>query len=68
MSLSQQQLDDLLERLVALTDVPDPVAQRDRLARLSLCLIEALDDGPRAQAILDKTLADHPDSPALTLP
>ncbi len=68
MPLSQQQLDDLLERLIALTNVPDPEAQRDSLARLSLLLIEAVDDAARVQAAVDEILAVQPGAPALNIP
>ncbi|KGD86838.1 hypothetical protein JL37_28430 [Achromobacter sp. RTa] len=68
MPLSQQQLDDLLERLIALTDVPDPAAQRDSLARLSLLLIEAVDDAARVQEAVDEILAVQPCAPALNIP
>ncbi|WP_088156281.1 DUF2783 domain-containing protein [Achromobacter xylosoxidans] len=68
MPLSQQQLDDLLERLIALTNVSDPAAQRDSLARLSLLLIEAVDDAARVQAAVDEMLAAQPGSPALNIP
>ncbi|SSW66083.1 DUF2783 domain-containing protein [Achromobacter agilis] len=68
MPLSQQQLDDLLERLIALTNVPDPEAQRDSLARLSLLLIEAVDDAALVQAAVDEMLAAQSGSPALNIP
>lgn len=60
---SQQQLDDLLERLIALTDQPDPVDQRDSLARLSLLLIEAVDDAARVQSAVDEVLAARAEPP-----
>ncbi|MBB1625916.1 DUF2783 domain-containing protein [Achromobacter sp. UMC71] len=65
---SQQQLDDLLERLIALTDQPDPADQRDSLARLSLLLIEAVDDAARVQAAVDELLAARGGPPALHIP
>lgn len=65
---SQQQLDDLLERLIALTDQPDPVDQRDSLARLSLLLIEAVDDAARVQSAVDEILAARLEPPALHIP
>ncbi|CAB3927802.1 hypothetical protein LMG26858_06080 [Achromobacter anxifer] len=68
MPLSQQQLDDLLERLIALTNTPDPEDQRDSLARLSLLLIEAVDDATRVQAAVDEILAVQPGAPALNIP
>lgn len=68
MPLSQQQLDDLLERLIALTDLPDPGAQRDNLARLSLLLIEAVDDSARVLAAVDEVLAVPSGCPALNIP
>lgn len=68
MPQSQQQLDDLLERLIALTDQPDPADQRDSLARLSLLLIEAVDDAARVQAAVDELLATRGGPPALHIP
>ncbi|MGH8815436.1 DUF2783 domain-containing protein [Achromobacter pestifer] len=68
MPLSQQQLDDLLERLIALTNTPDPGAQRDNLARLSLLLIEAVDDSARVLAAVDEVLAVPSDGPTLNIP
>lgn len=65
---SQQQLDDLLEHLIALTDVADPADQRDSLARLSLLLIEALDDAARVRAAVDEILAARGQPPALHIP
>ena len=66
--LSQPQLDDLLERLIALTSAPDPSVQRDRLAQLVLLLIEALGDGDRAQAVVDEMMAAHADPSCLSIP
>lgn len=68
MPQSQQQLDDLLERLIALTDQPNPADQRDSLARLSLLLIEAVDDAARVQAAVDEILAARAQPPALHIP
>ena len=68
MPLSQPQLDDLLERLIALTSAPDPSVQRDRLAQLVLLLIEALGDGDRAQAVVDEMMAAHADPSCLSIP
>jgi hypothetical protein len=50
---SQPQLDDLLERLSALTDCPIGM-QRDRLARLVLLLAEHLRDCALACAAIDE--------------
>jgi hypothetical protein len=44
MPATQQQLDDLLEHLIALTELPDPAARCDRLARLVLLLAQHIDD------------------------
>lgn len=61
MSLSQQQIDDLLEDLIALTDTPEPGEQVRRLSRLCLLLIEQLDDHDAVHRALDAVLADtHP--------
>lgn len=68
MPQSQQQLDDLLERLIALTDQPNPADQRDSLARLSLLLIEAVDDAARVQAAVDEILAAREQPPTLHIP
>ena len=68
MPQSQQQLDDLLERLIALTDQPSPTDQRDSLARLSLLLIEAVDDAARVQVAIDEILAARENPPALHIP
>lgn len=68
MPQSQQQLDDLLERLIALTDQPSPTDQRDSLARLSLLLIEAVDDPARVQVAIDEILATRENPPALHIP
>jgi len=68
MPLSQPQLDDLLERLIALTGVPDPIVQRDRLARLVLLLIEAVGDAERVQAALDEMMAGEAGAFELSIP
>lgn len=60
---TQPQLDDLLEHLIALTDVPDPAVQRDRLARLVLLLAERVGDPAAVQAAIDQALRGQ----ALTL-
>jgi len=61
---SQPQLDDLLERLAALTDCPIGT-QRDRLARLVLLLAEQIGDCALVQAAIDE--AAHVDGSELTL-
>ena len=68
MPLSQQQLDDLLERLIALTSSPDPAAQRDRLAQLVLVLIEAVGDAERVDAAIEEMMAAHAGSPSVAIP
>jgi hypothetical protein len=57
MSFTQQQLDDLLEDLIALTDTPDCAEQVRRLSRLCLMLIEQVDDAVAVQRALDEVLA-----------
>ena len=52
MICTQQQLDDVLESLIALTDAADPVAQCDLLARLALSLAAEVDDADRLQAAI----------------
>ena len=68
MPLSQQQLDDLLERLIALTSSPDPVVQRDRLAQLVLLLIEAVGDAARVEAAVEEMMAAHANPSSMTIP
>lgn len=68
MPQSQQQLDDLLERLIALTDQCDAADQRDSLARLSLLLIEAVDDAARVRAAVDEVLAARGEPAPCTSP
>lgn len=50
MTCTQQQLDDVLESLIALTDTADPALQCDLLARLVLALAAEVDDAQRLQA------------------
>lgn len=57
MPATQPQLDDLLEHLIALTDVPDPAVQRDRLARLVLLLAERVGDPAAVQAAIGEACA-----------
>lgn len=52
MTCTQQQLDDVLESLIALTDTPDPVARCDLLARLVLALAAEVDDAARLQVAI----------------
>ena len=56
MPATQQQLDDLLEHLIALTDLPDAAAQRDRLARLVLLLAERAGDPAVVRAAIDEVM------------
>lgn len=77
MPATQQQLDDLLEHLIALTDAPDasgvpgvpatpdPAVQRDRLARLVLLLAERVGDPAAVHAAIDEAMRGQ--SEALTL-
>ena len=64
MPVSQPQLDDLLERLIALADCPLGM-QRDRLARLVLLLAEHIDDSALVCAAIDE--AARVDGSELTL-
>ena len=59
MPATQQQLDDLLEHLIALTDLPEPTAQRDRLARLVLLLAEGLNDPAAVHTAIDEVMRDE---------
>ncbi len=52
MTCTQQQLDDVLESLIALTDTPDLAARSDLLARLVLALAAEVDDATRLQAAI----------------
>ncbi len=68
MPATQQQLDDLLEHLVALTDLPDPAAQRDRLARLVLLLAQRIDDTAAVHAAIDEAMRTEGQPLALAIP
>lgn len=68
MPATQQQLDDLLEHLVALTDLPDPAAQRDRLARLVLLLAQRIDDTAAVHAAIDEAMRTEAQPLALAIP
>lgn len=57
MTLTQAELDDLLEDLIAYTDVSDPQEQVRRLSRLCLLLIDACGDRERVLAAMDAALA-----------
>lgn len=52
MTCTQQQLDDVLEYLIALTDAATPAVQSDLLARLVLALAAEVDDAARLQAAI----------------
>jgi hypothetical protein len=65
---TQQQLDDVLEHLVALTDLPDVTAQRDRLACLVLLLAESLDDPQAVHAAIEEVLRHDNQGFALAIP
>ena len=57
MSFTQQQLDDLLEDLIALTDTPKPAEQVSRLSRLCLLLIERVGNPDAVREALDEVMA-----------
>jgi len=63
MTCTQQQLDDFLESLIALTDAADPAMQRELLARLALALAAEVDD----PAQLHKAVASVARSADLTI-
>jgi len=67
MAMSQSQLDDLLERLSALTDCPVG-EQRDRLARLVLLLAERVDDFALLCAAVDEAARVDGSELALAIP
>lgn len=52
MTCTQQQLDDVLESLIALTDAAPPAQQCALLARLALALAAEVDDADRLQAAI----------------
>ncbi len=58
MSFTQQQLDDLLEDLIALTDIPDCAEQVSRLSRLCLILMEQVGEADAVRRALDEVLRD----------
>jgi hypothetical protein len=68
MNLSQQQIDDLLEDLIALTDTPDRGEQVKRLSRLCLLLIEQIDDHAAVRRALDIALSGVTPLPVRPIP
>ncbi|MFM8549036.1 MAG: hypothetical protein ACKODB_15725 [Betaproteobacteria bacterium] len=56
MQLSQAELDDLLEDLIAYTKTPDADERARRLARLCLLLMDACADPERVREALDTAL------------
>ena len=68
MNLSQQQIDDLLEDLIALTDTPDRGEQVKRLSRLCLLLIEQINDHTAVRRALDAALSDLRPLPVRPIP
>ena len=68
MNLSQQQIDELLEDLIALTDTPDRGEQVKRLSRLCLLLIEQIDDHAAVRLALDAALSDLSPLPVRPIP
>ena len=68
MNLSQQQIDDLLEDLIALTDTPDCGEQVQRLSRLCLLLIEQIDDHAAVRRALDAALSGVTPLPVRPIP
>ena len=68
MNLSQQQIDDLLEDLIALTDTPDSAEQVKRLSRQCLLLIEQIDDHAAVRLALDAALSDLSPLPVRPIP
>jgi len=67
-SFSQQQLDDLLEDLIALTNIPDSQEQVQRLSQLCLLLIEQIDDSEKVRAALAQLLSGCQPNPARLIP
>ena len=72
MSATQQQLDDLLEHLLALTELPDtvdaPAIRCARLARLVLLLAERLGDTAAVQAAIAEVVHAEVQPPVLAIP
>lgn len=68
MTCTQQQLDDVLESLIALTDAATPAVQSDLLARLVLALAAEVDDATRLQAAIASVARSDGRSLQPTLP
>ena len=68
MSFSQQQLDDLLEDLIALTNIPDSEEQVRRLSQLCLLLIEQIDDPDKVRSALVQVSSSCDPAPARLIP
>ncbi len=68
MSISQQQLDDLLESLVAFTDLSSGDDKQRRLAKLVLLLIERIDDAADVHAAIDQVMKSESHELVLAIP
>lgn len=68
MNMTQAQIDDLLELLMALTRVPDVALQRDRLARLCLLLAQHIDDAEVVRAQVVAAMAAESQRLTLSIP
>ncbi len=56
MAATQQQLDDLLEQFIALTDVGEPGLRCARMARLVLVLAERVGDPEAVRQAVDEAM------------
>jgi hypothetical protein len=68
MPISQQQLDDLFEALVAFTDTPVAEDRQRRLTRLVLMLIEHVDDASQVRAAIDQVMKSESRELVLAIP
>jgi hypothetical protein len=68
MPISQQQLDDLFESLVAFTELPSGDDRQGRLAKLVLLLIERIDDPAEVHAAIDQVMKSESRELVLAIP
>jgi len=66
--MSQQQLDDLFESLVAFTDLPSVDAQNARLSKLVLLLIERVDDASEVRTAIEQAMKSESRELVLAIP
>ena len=68
MPMSQQQLDDLFESLVAFTDLSSVDAQNARLTKLVLLLIERIGDAAAVRAAIEQVMRVESSELVLAIP